>query len=136
MNNNSDNQSMSMNRNPFNPGMSNPNNPNLSNLGLSVHLHKDENNKIYKYYLHHYMHQGLAAFYCSDKRCSGSARYAIESKKFEISSNHSIPYEKHTYISQPFPNDQRLFKEFAKRYHKEAQLFKQANGRSNIFWYN
>ena len=105
-------------------------------LGLSVHLHKDQFRHIFKYYLHHHMKEGFAAFYCSDKRCTGSAKYTIENKKFEIASDHSIPYENHTYIAKPFPNDQRLFKEFERRNFNEAQLFKQANGRSNIFWYN
>ena len=111
-------------------------NINTMNLGLSVHLHKDEENKIYKYYLHHHMNEEIAVFYCSDKRCSGSARYSVESKRFEISTNHSIPYEKHSYIVSPFPNDQKLFKEFQRRSQREAQLFKQENGRSNIFWYS
>ena len=132
------------NNNKFYSPLSNSNNNNNSininintmNLGLSVHLHKDEENKIYKYYLHHHMNEGIAVFYCSDKRCSGSARYSIESKRFEISTNHSIPYEKHSYIVSPFPNDQKLFKEFQRRSQREAQLFKQDNGRSNIFWYS
>lgn len=105
-------------------------------FGLSVHLHKDENNNIYKYYLHHYMASGLAAYYCSDKKCTASAKYHINNKQFEIASEHSIAYNKHCYISKPFPNDQRLFKEFEKRNFKEAQLFRQANGMSNISWYN
>ena len=116
-------------------GMSNYNIQAMS-LGLSVHLHKDENKNIFKYYLHHYMNESIAAYYCSDKKCSASAKYYIETKKFEIASEHSIPFEKHCYVSKPFPNDQRLFKEFAKRNFSEAQLFKQANKRSNIFWYN
>ena len=106
------------------------------NLGLSVHLHKDERKNIFKYYMHHYGQDGIAAFYCSDKRCTGSAKYNIDSKKFEIASEHSIPYNQHCYIFRPFPNDQRLFKEFEKRSFTEAQLFKQPNGRSNIYWYN
>jgi hypothetical protein len=106
------------------------------NLGLSVHLHKDERKNIFKYYMHHYGQDNSAAFYCSDKRCTGSAKYNIDSKKFEIVSEHSIPYNQHCYIFRPFPNDQRLFKEFEKRSFTEAQLFKQPNGRSNIYWYN
>ena len=109
---------------------------NMNNLGLSVHLHKDEYKKIFKYYLHHYMKEGVAAYYCSDKRCNSSAKYYIDTKKFEIISEHSIPFEKHSYICKPFPNDQRLFKEFDRRNFSEAQLIKQSNGRSNIFWYN
>jgi len=115
----------------------NANNDNKDNiLGLSVHLHKDENNQIYKYYFHHNIDQGLAGFYCSDKRCSGSGSYNIENKKFVITSEHSIPYDQHAYVIQPLANEQKLFKEFQKRAHKEAQLFKKENGRSNIFWYN
>ena len=134
--------STSNNNNKYYSPLSNSNNNSINinintmNLGLSVHLHKDEENKIYKYYLHHHMNEGIAVFYCSDKRCSGSARYSIESKRFEISTNHSIPYEKHSYIVSPFPNDQKLFKEFQRRSQREAQLFKQENGRSNIFWYS
>jgi len=112
------------------------NNLQAATLGLSVHLHKDKDKHIYKYYLHHHMKEGLAAYYCSDKRCTGSAKYTIDTKNFEIASEHSIPYDKHSYICKPFPNDQRLFREFEKRNYFEAQLFKQANGRSNIFWYN
>lgn len=114
---------------------SNPNTKALS-LGLSVHLHKDDANNIYKYYLHHYMNDTVAAYYCSDKKCSGSAKYMVETKKFEIISDHSLPYASHSYISKPFPNDIKLFKEFEIRNYKEAQLFKQSNGKSNISWYN
>ena len=107
-----------------------------SGPGLSVHLHKDSFKRIYKYYMHHYMTEGLAAFYCSDKKCTGTAKYTVESKKFEVASEHSIPYNEHSYISKMVPNDQRLFREFEKRNFSEAQLFKQTNGRSNINWYN
>ena len=124
-----------------NPGNNRFNSPMNSmtmnnNLGLSVHLHKDDRRNIFKYYMHHYGQDGSAAFYCSDKRCTGSAKYNIDSKKFEIVSEHSIPYTQHCYVIRPFPNDQRLFKEFEKRNYTEAQLFKQPNGRSNIYWYN
>ena len=108
----------------------------MMSLGLSVHLHKDDSKRIFKYYLHHIVKEGLAAYYCSDKRCNGSAKYYIDTKKFEISSDHNIQYENHCYVVKPFPNDQRLFKEFAKRNFSESQLIKQNNGRSNIFWYN
>ena len=145
---NSMKDSLTMNKSmpPMNDIYNNPGNNRLSspmnsmsmnnNLGLSVHLHKDDRRNIFKYYMHHYGQDGSAAFYCSDKRCTGSATYNIDSKKFEIVSDHSISYNQHCYVFRPFPNDQRLFKEFEKRNYTEAQLFKQPNGRSNIYWYN
>jgi len=141
---NSPNNNKAMNKPPMNDDLDLPNNNGFispmnkqpQGQGISVHLHKDDRKNIFKYYLHHYMNDGWAAFYCSDKRCTGSAKYNIESKKFEIYSPHSLTYGEHFYVNNPFPNDQRLFKEFQRRNFNEAQLFKQPNGKSNIYWYN
>ena len=93
-------------------------------LGLIVHLHKDGSKRIFKFYLHHIVKEGLTSYYYSNKRCNGSAKYYIYIKKYEMSSENNMPYENNSFIVKPFPNNQRLFNEFGKINFSEAQLIK------------
>jgi len=86
-------------------------------LGLGVHFHKDENDNIYKYCLHHFLGETRAIFYCSDKQCKSIAKYDVESKDFAVTIPHSKPHAQHNYIMNfdTEKKDKIIFLDFQKK---------------------
>ena len=106
-------------------------------LGLGIHLHKDDNNKIYKYCLHHFLGETNAIFYCSDKECSSVGTYNVDTKLFTITNQHSKTHEQHNYIIN-FKNEKRdklIMVEFEKKQFKDGQVFRRGEGKRIVQWY-
>ena len=106
-------------------------------LGLGIHLHKDINNKIYKYCLHHFLGETNAIFYCSDKECSSVATYNVDTKVFTITNEHSKTHEQHNYIMN-FKNEKRdklIMVEFEKKPFIDGQVFRRGEGKRIVQWY-
>ena len=107
-------------------------------LGLGFHLHKDDNDKIYKYSLHHFLGETLAIFYCSDKECNSVAKYDVDSKAFTVTSEHSKTHEQHIYIKnfESEKRDKAIMIDFKKKNFKEGQVFRKGEGKRIVQWYN
>ena len=106
-------------------------------LGLGVHLHKDSDNKIYKYCLHHFLGETNAIFYCSDKECNSVATYHVDTKVFTITNKHSKTHEQHNYIMN-FKNEKRdklIMLEFEKKPFKDGQVYRRGEGKRIVQWY-
>ena len=106
-------------------------------LGLGVHLHKDSNNNIYKYCLHHFLGETNAIFYCSDKECNSVATYNVDTKAFTITNEHSKEHDQHNYIMH-FKNEKRdklIMVEFEKKPFKDGQVFRRGEGKRIVQWY-
>ena len=114
-------------------------NKELENEGykLGEHLHKEKDGKIYKYFKHHIRIRGYV-FYCADKKCKSKALYNTNTMKFKIMAEHSITYEKHSYISNKdkYEQDKNIFDDFNKKNCTEAQVFKNEDGDKLVKWYN
>jgi len=110
-----------------------------SDNDLCIHLHKDNNGKIYKYNKN-YIRDGnnKVAYYCADRRCNGKANYDSETMKFEIFKDHDITHEEHNYIRNKDRADKykEIIKEFEQRDCHEAQVFKTENGSHVAKWYD
>jgi hypothetical protein len=106
-------------------------------LGLGVHFHKDENDNIYKYCLHHFLGETRAIFYCSDKQCKSIAKYDVESKDFAVTIPHSKPHAQHNYILNfdTEKKDKIIFLDFQKKDYKEGQVFRKGEGKRIVQWY-
>jgi len=106
-------------------------------LGLGLHLHKDENNNIYKYCLHHFLGETIAIFYCSDKECKSVANYDVDSKTFTVTVDHSKTHEQHNYIMnfESEKRDKLIVLEFQKKTFKEGQVFRKGEGKRIVQWY-
>jgi len=106
-------------------------------LGLGVHFHKDENDNIYKYCLHHFLGETRAIFYCSDKQCKSIAKYDVESKDFAVTIPHSKPHAQHNYIMNfdTEKKDKIIFLDFQKKDYKEGQVFRKGEGKRIVQWY-
>ena len=107
-------------------------------LGLGVHFHKDENDNIYKYCLHHFLGETRAIFYCSDKQCKSIAKYDVETKVFTITIDHSKSHSQHNYILNfdSEKKDKIIFLDFKKKSYKEGQVFRKGEGKRIVQWYN
>lgn len=107
-------------------------------LGLGVHFHKDEEDNIYKYCLHHFLGETRAIFYCSDKQCKSIAKYDVDTKAFTITIEHSKPHSQHNYILNfdTEKKDKIIFLDFKKKNYKEGQVFRKGEGKRIVQWYN
>jgi len=102
--------------------------------GISIHFHKDNKGRIYKYAKHHFYGKDICVFYCCDKECHATANYFIETKKFECNNSHNKEYEDHIYIKN-VDKDRKIMLDFARKEEKEAQVFKKPDGARVVHWY-
>lgn len=107
-------------------------------LGLGVHFHKDDEDNIYKYCLHHFLGETRAIFYCSDKQCKSVAKYDVDTKVFTITVEHSKAHSQHNYILNfdSEKKDKVIFLDFKKKNYKEGQVFRKGEGKRIVQWYN
>jgi hypothetical protein len=102
---------------------------------LSIHYHKDNRGRIYKFAKHHLIAKDIFVFYCCDRDCHATANYFIKSKKFQPITEHDKRYEDHLYIRR-VERDQKIMEEFKKKTYHEAQVFKKQDGPKVIQWYD
>lgn len=110
-------------------------------LEFDVHLHKDKNGNIYKYYKQHYREnkgKSIYVFRCPDRKCMAKANYYIGNMAFEIVKDHTIKYEEHNYIQNKkrFDKYKQIIEEFEQRDCHQAQVFKKENGTRLVKWYD
>ena len=110
-------------------------------LEFDIHLQKDKNGNIYKFYKQYYREnkgKNIYVFYCADKKCKAKANYYVGNMSFEVNRDHSMKYEDHCYIKNRnrFDKYKQIIDEFKQRSCHEAQVFKKENGTRLVKWYD